>query len=178
MSIVPSSKNIKTRQIDVQVSGMTCSSCVNTIEKSLNKLPGVRAVVNLAMESAHIIAPDNISEDQIIKAIKDSGYQASSFKGERESFERSNKLGVRLLFTFLLTVPVIAISMLHQWQMSIDNYLISIIDQLNKLLSENNQNFVINYSNAPMSSWLGLYIGQPSRIFSIQPWTHWYLLDR
>jgi len=161
MSIVPSSKNIKTRQIDVQVSGMTCSSCVNTIEKSLNKLPGVRAVVNLAMESAHIIAPDNISEEQIIKAIKDSGYQASSFKGERESFERSNKLGVRLLFTFLLTVPVIAISMLHQWQMSIDKNLISIIDQLNKLLSENNQNFVINYPNAPMSTWLVLFLSLP-----------------
>ena len=161
MSIVPSSKNIKTRQIDVQVSGMTCSSCVNTIEKSLNKLPGVRAVVNLAMESAHIIAPDNISEDQIIKAIKDSGYQASTFKGERESFERSNKLGVRLLFTFLLTVPVIAISMLHQWQMSIDKNLISIIDQLNKLLSENNQNFVINYPNAPMSTWLVLFLSLP-----------------
>jgi len=161
MSIVPSSKNIKTRQIDVQVSGMTCSSCVNTIEKSLNKLPGVRAVVNLAMESAHIIAPDNISEEQIIKAIKDSGYQASTFKGERESFERSNKLGVRLLFTFLLTVPVIAISMLHQWQMSIDKNLISIIDQLNKLLSENNQNFVINYPNAPMSTWLVLFLSLP-----------------
>ena len=161
MSIVPSSKNIKTRQIDVQVSGMTCSSCVNTIEKSLNKLPGVRAVVNLAMGSAHIIAPDNISEEQIIKAIKDSGYQASSFKGERESFERSNKLGVRLLFTFLLTVPVIAISMLHQWQMSIDKNLISIIDQLNKLLSENNQNFVINYPNAPMSTWLVLFLSLP-----------------
>lgn len=161
MSIVPNSKNIKTRQIDVQVSGMTCSSCVNTIEKSLNKLPGVRAVVNLAMESAHIIAPDNISEDQIINAIKASGYQASTFKGERESFERSNKLGVRLLFTFLLTVPVIAISMLHQWQMSIDKNLISIINQLNKLLSENNQNFVINYPNAPMSTWLVLFLSLP-----------------
>jgi Cu+-exporting ATPase len=161
MSIVPSSKNIKTRQIDVQVSGMTCSSCVNTIEKSLNKLPGVRAVVNLAMESAHIIAPDNISEEQIIKAIKDSGYQASTFKGERESFERSNKLGVRLLFTFLLTVPVIAISMLHQLQMNIDKNLISIINQLNKLLSENNQNFVINYPNAPMSTWLVLFLSLP-----------------
>lgn len=161
MSIVPNSKNIKTRQIDVQVSGMTCSSCVNTIEKSLNKLPGVRAVVNLAMESAHIIAPDNISEDQIINAIKASGYQASTFKGERESFERSNKLGVRLLFTFLLTVPVITISMLHQWQMSIDKNLISIIDQLNKLLSENNQNFVINYPNAPMSTWLVLFLSLP-----------------
>jgi Cu+-exporting ATPase len=161
MSIVPNSKNIKTRQIDVQVSGMTCSSCVNTIEKSLNKLPGVRAVVNLAMESAHIIAPDNISEDQIINAIKASGYQASTFKGERESFERSNKLGVRLLFTFLLTVPVIAISMLHQLQMNIDKNLISIINQLNKLLSENNQNFVINYLNAPMSTWLVLFLSLP-----------------
>ncbi|MEN9293606.1 MAG: hypothetical protein RIT31_371 [Actinomycetota bacterium] len=161
MSIVPNGKNIKTRQIDVQVSGMTCSSCVNTIEKSLNKLPGVRAVVNLAMESAHIIAPDNISEDQIINAIKASGYQASTFKGERESFERSNKLGVRLLFTFLLTVPVIAISMLHQLQMNIDKNLISIINQLNKLLSENNQNFVINYPNAPMSTWLVLFLSLP-----------------
>lgn len=161
MSIVPNSKNIKTRQIDVQVSGMTCSSCVNTIEKSLNKLPGVRAVVNLAMESAHIIAPDNISEDQIINAIKASGYQASTFKGERESFERSNKLGLRLLFTFLLTVPVIAISMLHQLQMNIDKNLISIINQLNKLLSENNQNFVINYPNAPMSTWLVLFLSLP-----------------
>jgi Cu+-exporting ATPase len=140
---------------------MTCSSCVNTIEKSLNKLPGVRAVVNLAMESAHIIAPDNISEDQIINAIKASGYQASTFKGERESFERSNKLGVRLLFTFLLTVPVIAISMLHQLQMNIDKNLISIINQLNKLLSENNQNFVINYPNAPMSTWLVLFLSLP-----------------
>jgi Cu+-exporting ATPase len=113
------------------------------------------------MESAHIVAPDNISEDQIINAIKDSGYQASTFKGERESFERSNKLGVRLLFTFLLTVPVIAISMLHQLQMNIDKNLISIINQLNKLLSENNQNFVINYPNAPMSTWLVLFLSLP-----------------
>jgi Cu+-exporting ATPase len=161
MSTVLSSKNIKTRQVDVQVSGMTCSSCVNTIEKSLHKLPGVRAVVNLAMESAHIIAPDNISDEQLIKAIKDSGYQARSFRGERESFERSNKLGVRLLFTFLFTVPVIAISMLHQWQMNIDRNLISIIDQLNELLTENNQNLVITYPYAPMSAWLVLLLSLP-----------------
>ncbi|MEN9351880.1 MAG: hypothetical protein RL455_821, partial [Actinomycetota bacterium] len=44
---------IKTRQVDLSVTGMTCSSCVGTIERSLNKIPGVRAAVNLAMESAH-----------------------------------------------------------------------------------------------------------------------------
>jgi Cu+-exporting ATPase len=45
--------------------------------------------------------------------------------------------------------------------MSIDKNLISIIDQLNKLLSDNNQNFVINYPNAPMSTWLVLFLSLP-----------------
>ncbi|NCU96452.1 MAG: heavy-metal-associated domain-containing protein, partial [Actinobacteria bacterium] len=110
MGTISSQPNLKTRQIDLQISGMTCSSCVNTIETSLNKLPGVRAVVNLAMETAHVIAPEGISEEQLIREVKASGYQASAFKGERESFEKSSKLGVRLLLTFILTAPIIAIS--------------------------------------------------------------------
>jgi len=52
---------IKTRQVNLSITGMTCSSCVGSIEKALNKIPGVRAAVNLAMESAHVIAPLNIS---------------------------------------------------------------------------------------------------------------------
>lgn len=161
MSIVSSNKSLKTRQIDIRISGMTCSSCVSTIEKSLNKLPGVQSVVNLAMESAHIIAPENISEEQIIKIIRDSGYQASSFKGERESFEKSNKLGIRLLFTFLFTVPIIVISMVDQLHSDIDKQLISLVDQLNVLFSENNRDLVINYPNAPMSSWLLIFLSIP-----------------
>jgi Cu+-exporting ATPase len=77
---------VKTRQIDLSVTGMTCSSCVSTIERSLNKIPGVRAAVNLAMESAHVIAPLNISEKELISAVSSAGYQATAFKGERESF--------------------------------------------------------------------------------------------
>ncbi len=161
MSIVSSNKSLKTRQVDIQISGMTCSSCVSTIEKSLNKLPGVQSVVNLAMESAHIIAPENISEEQIIKTIRDSGYQASSFKGERESFEKSNKLGVRLLFTFLFTVPIIVISMFDQLHSDIDKQLLSLIDQLNILFSESNRDLVINYPNAAMSSWLLIFLSIP-----------------
>ncbi len=161
MSIVSSNKSLKTRQVDIRISGMTCSSCVSTIEKSLNKLPGVQSVVNLAMESAHIIAPENISEEQIIKTIRDSGYQASSFKGERESFEKSNKLGIRLLFTFLFTVPIIVISMFDQLHLDIDKQLISLVDQLNVLFSENNRDLIINYTNAPMSSWLLIFLSIP-----------------
>jgi len=101
-------KNIKTRQVNLSVTGMTCSSCVGSVEKSLNKIAGVRAAVNLAMESAHIIAPLNVSEKDLIQAIKSAGYEASAFKGERESFEKSNYLGIRLLITFIFTVPIIA----------------------------------------------------------------------
>ena len=70
---------IKTRQVDLSVIGMTCSSCVSTIERSLNKIPGVRAAVNLAMESAHVIAPLNISEKELISAVTSAGYQATAF---------------------------------------------------------------------------------------------------
>ena len=39
------------------VTGMTCSSCVNTVEKSLNAISGVSASVNFATETVHILAP-------------------------------------------------------------------------------------------------------------------------
>ena len=76
MSNLSAEKSNKTKQVDLLVSGMTCSSCVGTVEKSLNKLPGIRAVVNLAMETAHVIAPVEYSEDQLINAVNTSGYSA------------------------------------------------------------------------------------------------------
>ena len=45
-------------QIDLNITGMTCSSCVATVEKSLNKVPGAKATVNLATETAHILVPE------------------------------------------------------------------------------------------------------------------------
>jgi Cu+-exporting ATPase len=152
---------VKTRQVDLSVIGMTCSSCVSTIERSLNKIPGVRAAVNLAMESAHVIAPLNISEKELISAVTSAGYQATAFKGERESFERSNRLGMRLLFTFLLTAPVILISMFHSWYEKIDLRLLSLIDNLNNLLANNGEKFEISYPNTPITTWLLISLSVP-----------------
>jgi Cu+-exporting ATPase len=152
---------VKTRQVDLSVIGMTCSSCVSTIERSLNKIPGVRAAVNLAMESAHVIAPLNISEKELISAVTSAGYQATAFKGERESFERSNRLGMRLLFTFLLTAPVILISMFDSWYEKIDLRLLSLIDNLNNLLANNGEKFEISYPNTPITTWLLISLSVP-----------------
>ena len=152
---------IKTRQVDLSVIGMTCSSCVSTIERSLNKIPGVRAAVNLAMESAHVIAPLNISEKELISAVTSAGYQATAFKGERESFAKSNRLGIRLLITFLLTVPVILISMFDSWHEQIDARLLSVVSNINILLANNGQKIVISYPNAPITTWLLISLSIP-----------------
>ena len=161
MGINIETNQVKTRQVDLSVAGMTCSSCVSTIERSLNKIPGVRAAVNLAMESAHVIAPLNISENELISAVTSAGYQATAFKGERESFERSNRLGIRLLFTFLLTAPVILISMFHSWQMNIDSRLLSALDSLNNALTDDGQEVLISYPTAPITTWFLIALSIP-----------------
>ncbi len=154
-------KSENTRQVNLSLVGMTCASCVSTVERSLNKLPGVRAAVNLAMESAHIIAPKNISDAQLISAVTSAGYSAKAFKGERESFERSNRLGVRVLLTFLFTAPIILISMFHDWHAQIDKNLLQFIDNFNSLLVSNNAAFEIAYPQAPMTTWLLIALSLP-----------------
>lgn len=149
-----SSTQVKTRQVNLSVQGMTCSSCVSGIENSLNKLTGVRAAVNLAMESAHIVAPIQISDEQLIAAVKNAGYEARAFNGEQESFERSNRLGVRVFLTLVVTIPIIVISMFHNFHQRVDTYLLSILENLNNFLK--NSNSAVNIPNpiAPISTWL------------------------
>lgn len=162
---LPKAQSVDTKQIDLSVSGMTCSSCVNSLETSLNKIPGVRASINLAMESAHIIAPIDMKESQLIAAVKSAGYEAKLFKGEDESFSRSNRLGIRVLLTFLLTMPIILLAMAdminENIKSSIDKNAISLIDKLNELLAGQNLNFGLDYPIAPASAWLVILLSIP-----------------
>lgn len=159
---LPKSQSTGTKQIDLSVTGMTCSSCVNSLEKSLNKIPGVRASINLAMESAHIIAPLDMRESQLIEAVKSAGYGAKLFKGEDESFAKSNKLGFRVFLTFLLTISVLFLAMANSinenLKKSIDTNSLVLIDNLNKFLRNQNLNLSIDYPTAPASAWLVLFL--------------------
>ena len=53
----------------LSIQGMTCSSCVNTVEKALNSVSGVRATVNFATETAHILAPAEMQAKDFIKIV-------------------------------------------------------------------------------------------------------------
>ncbi|MEK7396038.1 MAG: copper ion binding protein, partial [Candidatus Poribacteria bacterium] len=64
------------KQITIPVSGMTCTSCVGTVEKALTDLPGVKsAKANLAVNTATVeFDPEKVTTQDMEKAIKDVGY--------------------------------------------------------------------------------------------------------
>ncbi len=49
---------------------MTCSACVNSIERAVNELPGVSASVNFASETVHVLAPSSVDVKTIINNLK------------------------------------------------------------------------------------------------------------
>lgn len=77
------------RAVTVKIGGMTCASCVKTIEMVVGELPGVKSVsVNLATESARIVYdPGVTSLDDIKKAIEEVGYQFIGVEGEEKGKE-------------------------------------------------------------------------------------------
>ena len=55
---------------------MTCVACATRIEKTLNKLPGVRATVNFVTETAHVeFNPALASSGKLVESIVKTGYQ-------------------------------------------------------------------------------------------------------
>jgi len=115
------------------VSGMTCSSCVNSIEKSLNEIEGVSASVNFATETVHILAPAEIKSSEIIKKIKGAGYSATLVEDGANPALHNRKSGRALFFATLFALPTIAISMVHQWHERVDEEILRTLDSLNIL---------------------------------------------
>lgn len=69
---------VETRDVALQIEGMTCASCVSRVEKALLKVPGVlSASVNLATECANIGAVTSVSDELLVAAIEKAGYHAS-----------------------------------------------------------------------------------------------------
>ena len=105
------------------VTGMTCSSCVNTIERTLNEIPGVSASVNFASETVHVVAPSQIKAEVIIKAVKSAGYSATLLNDQRDPALHRKGAARALIFAIIFAVPTIAISMVASWNQSIGDWL-------------------------------------------------------
>ena len=121
-----------TRIIHVDIQGMTCASCVGRVERKLRKIPGVDPAVNLPLESARIIVPEGVSDDQIVETINNAGYKAHLKNGPRagaatdastsdgggQHTTPSMKGGFtdRIIYAAILGVPIFLISMFPSFQ--------------------------------------------------------------
>ncbi|MCK4938639.1 MAG: copper ion binding protein, partial [Methanosarcinales archaeon] len=100
--------------VTLNITGMTCASCVQNIEKGLRKLDGVFKVsVNLTTEKGYVEYDSlKVSAKDIIKAVTDIGYGAEEQKGvdvdrEREAREKDILSQKRnLIIALILSVPV------------------------------------------------------------------------
>ena len=111
---------------------MTCASCVGRVERKLRKIPGVDPAVNLPLESARVIVPEGVSDDQIVETINNAGYKAHLKNGPRtgaatdasasdgggQHTTPSMKDGFtdRIIYAAILGVPIFLISMFPAFQ--------------------------------------------------------------
>ncbi|KAI9023018.1 E1-E2 ATPase-domain-containing protein [Phycomyces nitens] len=82
VSVQESSMMAVPKKVTLQVSGMTCSSCVRTLEKGLSELPSVNSEsvkVNLLTGTASFsVYGDVLSNESISEKVKNMGYHASN----------------------------------------------------------------------------------------------------
>ncbi|WP_044494533.1 heavy metal translocating P-type ATPase [Nesterenkonia massiliensis] len=114
--------------IELQISGMTCASCANRIEKKLNKLDGITASVNYATEKASVTAPAGYDPQLLIAEVEKTGYTAelpavtgapapgNDDDGTSREDAELRVLRQRLIGSAILTVPVIAMAMIPALQ--------------------------------------------------------------
>ncbi len=114
-----------TTRIELDITGMTCASCANRIERKLNKLDGVTATVNYATEKARVEFPETVSPEQLLTTVEQAGYAATlppAPDAPRASGEDAvaddptRALRDRLLISTVLSVPVVAMAMVPALQ--------------------------------------------------------------
>ncbi|GAA3828614.1 heavy metal translocating P-type ATPase [Sphaerisporangium flaviroseum] len=115
-------------EVTLLIGGMTCGSCSARIERKLNRMDGVRAEVNLAIEQAHVEHDPTVSVDDLIAVVEGLGYTAalpapepvaddSSPAPDEPSDDGSlTAMRRRLIISAVLTLPVVAMAMITPLQ--------------------------------------------------------------
>jgi Cu+-exporting ATPase len=116
--------------VELDITGMTCASCANRIERKLGKLPGVTATVNYATEKAQVqVGADATADPEaLIAAVESAGYGASvpappaatdgetTADGALVDEDPTGPLRRRLIVSAVLAVPVVVLSMVPALQ--------------------------------------------------------------
>ena len=105
--------------VELPITGMTCASCANRIERKLNKLDGVTASVNYATERASVdYDASAVAPEDLVATVQSAGYDAvipatepAAHEHDATTADELAPLRRRLILSAILTVPALLLSM-------------------------------------------------------------------
>lgn len=123
------------QKVILNIKGMSCSACSNSLEKYLNKQNGIiNATVNLVLSQASIEYADDLSIEDLNKFISDAGFESLGIYDETKinKTNKSNKIIIPITF---LTILVLYISMSHMLSLPSIPYLDMMKNPINYTIS-------------------------------------------
>jgi Cu+-exporting ATPase len=86
---IPTTEKKTGAKVDIPVQGMTCAACQASVQKALQRQPGVvDASVNLMMKNAAVTYDPAVTRPEaLVEAIRDTGYEAELPRPEQTAFE-------------------------------------------------------------------------------------------
>jgi heavy metal translocating P-type ATPase len=108
---------VREREIVLDIEGMTCASCVQKVEKALERVDGVdAATVNLATRTATVRTGDERLEP-LVRAVTSVGYGAKEHGEVRSPDEEERFYRRRLIVAAPLTVAILILTfVLGSWR--------------------------------------------------------------
>ncbi|MGN7781282.1 heavy metal translocating P-type ATPase [Mycolicibacterium sp. 22603] len=105
------------RQFQLDVDGMSCGACAARVEKTLNKVDGVRASVNFATRVATVEAREGTEVAELCRLVTDAGYPTTPRQDDAEpepdpDAHYARSLLVRLAVAAVLFVPLADLSVM------------------------------------------------------------------
>jgi Cu+-exporting ATPase len=109
---------------ELPITGMTCASCANRIERKLNGLDGVSATVNYATQTAAVdFDPAAVMPEELVGAVEAAGYGAvlpgavaADGADDAAVRDEADELRFRLVASAVLALPTFLISMIPALQ--------------------------------------------------------------
>lgn len=104
--------------IELNISGMSCAACAGRVERALNRLDGVDAVVNYATERAVVTGLAIDRQAEAVDAVTRAGYGAVVRVDVADEWtKRSNETRItglrrRLIVAALLTIPLMDLTLI------------------------------------------------------------------
>jgi Cu+-exporting ATPase len=86
---IPTTEKKAGAKVDIPIQGMTCAACQASVQKALQRQPGVvDASVNLMMKNAAVTYDPAVTRPEaLVEAIRDTGYEAELPRPEQTAFE-------------------------------------------------------------------------------------------